>query len=55
MGRKKKIVEDIVTEEVAVEETTEQKTKKELLALYDKLKELRITRISDLENLISRL
>lgn len=43
------------TEEKAVEETVDPKVeeKKELLALYDKLIELKIDRISDLTNKIA--
>lgn len=52
MGRKKKIVEETIEE--VVEDTTN-KEKEELLALYQKLKDMKIDRISDLENLISRL
>jgi len=48
---KKKKVEEIEEEIEEVEVETE---KEELLALYAKLKELGITRISDLEGMIAR-
>lgn len=52
----KKIVDEEI-EETFEEETSEKANaqKEELLALYEKLKELDITRIADLENKIAQL
>jgi hypothetical protein len=51
MLKKNKIEEEIEETEEVEEESKE---KEELLALYAKLKELGITRISDLEGMIAR-
>lgn len=54
----KKIVDEKIEEVEEVEEETSEKAnaqKEELLALYEKLKELGITRIADLENKIAQL
>jgi len=52
---KKKAVKPVA--EPVVEETIspEAEEKKELLALYQKLRDMKITRISDIENRIARL